>query len=516
MSVPNSADIQRVYRVYHYLCACLGIVRSRDGSPNFRQISKRLSETRDLRRTVSLLFKGRHIWVESQAEASRYASLTTGNLVDMLGQLNTSLQEDYKSYEEPYTRVMTTSDVITALYQLVELTPEERHSLGLLAGDGLTLLQRALLIFQITGNLENYEMLFRLYKAAVGMDFSNAENGLEDLNQVDRLIEQTVRRALDYLPERQPPMNQYNGLAHPSREKTMTELAHKAQREIRRLLVRSGNQQGPMVGSTVVNSYIHKYLQPAFVTKLAQTVVANERLTDEFPVYLKRLTIEASGPLPFADKELGVLSADGPYPPLLHPALKRLDRGEGDLPGPGDYELASQEATRVIAEFYIKVPEEYTPLVSRVFRRLASQDLQRIDFSLSSTGIGGALSHVIKVINRALLRDIPCLSDYFPIAHDVTSTQSIIRDNVASPIWAHSLVKLCDKHTVGQAILASSPDCLRFYRGCPPTDLPASSAPFPPSIGGDSTWPRRPVSMQRSMAIVKSTPATPLSSAGCI
>jgi hypothetical protein len=467
MSVPNTADIQRVYRVYHYLCSCLGIVRSKDGSPNYRQVSKRLSETRDLRRTVSLLFKGKDAWIGSQADSSRHSSLTTGNLVDMLSQLNTSLQDDYRNYDEPYTRVLTASDFITALYQLVELTPEERNGLGLLAGDGLTLLQQALLIFQITGNLENYEMLLHIYKAAVGMDFSNAEPALDNLTQVDRLIEQTVRRTLNYLPERRQPTNQYNGLSQPSREKTITELAHKAQREIRRLLARSGNQQGPMVGSTVVNSYIHKYLQPAFVTKLAQTVVANERLTDEFPVYLKRLTIEASGPLPFADKELGVLPADGPYPPLLHPALRRLDRGEGnsfdDLPGPGDYELASQEATRVIAEFYVKVPEGYTPAVNRVFKRLASQNQQRIDFSLSSTGIGGALSHVIKVINRALLRDIPCLSNYFPIAHDVTSTQSIIRDNVASPIWAHSLVKLCDKQTVGQAILASGPDNLRFY-----------------------------------------------------
>lgn len=217
----------------------------------------------------------------------------------------------------------------------------------------------------------------------------------------------------------------------------------------------------------VVRLDLPHFLQPAFVIKLAQTVVDNERLTDLFPVYLKRITIEASGPLPFADKELGTLHGDGPYSDLLHPALLRLERqNDGirseDLPGPGDYELASQEATRITIEFYIKVPEGYYPAVPRVFKQLASEDYQRIYFSLSSTGIGGVLSHVIRVINRALLLDIPCLSHFFSIAHDVTSTQTIIRENVASPIWAHSLVKLYQKQTVGQTTQACGQENLQF------------------------------------------------------
>ena len=115
-----------------------------------------------------------------------------------------------------------------------------------------------------------------------------------------------------------------------------------------------------------------------------------------------------------------------------------------------DYELASQEATQVILEFYVKVPQGYEPTLDLPY--LSSEDGGRIDFTVSSTGIGGTLSHVIKVINRALLHDIPCLAEYFPIAHDLTSTQAIVQDNVASPVWAHSLVKLCRRDTLGDTL----------------------------------------------------------------
>ncbi|PSN19825.1 hypothetical protein C7271_05320 [filamentous cyanobacterium CCP5] len=461
------ADHQRIYRIYHYLCACLAIKRKSDGTPNATGTSNRLNRAKDFRKTVGLVFQGEDVWLKNVSQSSKTANLTTGDVVEMLGNLHQSLQEDYRAYEEPYTRVLTISDILTALYHLVELTPQERDRLGLSAGDGLTLLQRAVLILQVIGGLENYEMLFRIYKAAVGLDFTNAEPALENLHEVDELIAKTVEKALSYLPDL-PHRRSHHSESRQGKQETVLQLTQKAQREIRRLMARSGNQQSLIVGSMVVNSYVQHYLQPAFVAKLAQTVVANERLTDQFPVYLKRVTIEASGPLPFADRELGILQGDGPYAALLHPALRRLERkSDGghskDLPGPGDYELASQEATRVIGEFYLKVPEGYQPEVQRVFQKIASEDGQRIDFSVSSTGIGGSLSHVIKVINRAILLDLPCLNPYFSIAHDVTSTQTIIRENVASPIWAHSLVKLCHKRTVGQTLQACGQEQLRFY-----------------------------------------------------
>jgi hypothetical protein len=467
--MPHSkpADRQRIYRLYYYLCACLGMKQKTDGAPNYKAISAQLSNNQDFRKVVSSLFQDWGIRKENAAQTAKIRGVTTGSIVEILVKLSRSLKDDYQRYQEPYNRILTQEDILTVLYRLIDLTPEERQDLGLPVGDGLTLLQQALLTLQTVGSLENYEMIFRIYKAAVGLEFSDAQPVLQDLDQVDALIQQTVRTALDYLPDRRP-QSRNNATYFPGKENTILELTQKAQREIRRLLSRSGNQQSRAMGSKVVDSYIQYYLQPAFVAKLAQTVVVNERLTAQFPIYLKRITIEPSGPLPFADKEWGSLQSDGAYPSLLHPALRRLDQNLAansinELPGPGDYELASQEAMRVVVDFYVKVPADYQSVVERVFHRLSSRDGRQIDFSLDSTGIGGVLSNVVKVINVALLRDISCLKDYFSIAHDVTSTQEIIRDNVPSPVWAHSLVKLCHKETVGQTIQACDQNGLRSY-----------------------------------------------------
>ncbi|MEB3251524.1 MAG: hypothetical protein VKO01_05225 [Cyanobacteriota bacterium] len=404
--------------------------------------------------------------------------ITTGELVKMLTYLRQNPSAAANDDEAPL-RVLTPEDVITALGKLVELAPEERSALGLTAGDGVTLLQRSLVVLQTTGGLDNYEMLLKIYKAAIGLDFGRAEVPLENLKDVDSLIAEVVRDALPMLDtsktknKSKPRLNGYNQ-TQPTRIQVLT---RKAQREIRRLLARSGNQQlvGSGDGLAMVNAYIKYYLQPTFVRKLTQTLVTNEQLTDQFPIYLKRITLLPVGPLPFADKQFLDQPLDndrqdeGPYPPLLNLDLHRLPKkpaGQKQLafqeePGPMDYELASQEATRVILEFYLKVPEGYEPIIG--FDYLSSEDRRRIDFTVSSTGIGGALSHVIKVINRALLHDIPCLADYFPMAHDVTSTQVIVRDNVASPVWAHNLVKLCRRDTLGEALKAFQREGFKEY-----------------------------------------------------
>ncbi|MBE9139345.1 hypothetical protein IQ254_19440 [Nodosilinea sp. LEGE 07088] len=457
MPSDSPADYERSYHLYYYLCACLAFTQKPSGAINAKAIEEHLGK-KELRKVVTALLQDDLSPDERSRKLGRLSRTTTGDVVKLLSNLRNSLAEGYQNFELPHTRVLAVEDMLTTLSKLVELAPEERHALGLQAGDGLTLLQRSLLILQTVGGLENYEMLLRLYKATVGLDFSQAEIALKNLGEVDDLVNDVVRQSLAFLPSQDA--RKANSSNVQRREDTVKELTRKAQREVRRLLARSGNQQLSSSGEAIVDYYVRQYLQPAFVKKLAQTIVANERLTDQFPVYLKRITLTPSGPLPFADKELDVLTqSSGPYPPLLHPALRQLDQSISltrylELPGPGDYELASQESTQVVVEFYVKVPQGYEPIIGDVLDRLGSQDRRRIDFTVSSTGIGGALSHVIKVINKALLQDIPCLREYFPIAHDVTSTQAIIRDNVASPVWAHSLVKLCRRQLVGETLNA--------------------------------------------------------------
>ncbi|MGB5916724.1 MAG: hypothetical protein WBG63_17805, partial [Phormidesmis sp.] len=460
MVYSRQPDSGRSYRLYRYLLGRLAISRRPDGTPINLQTAQRVGDDA-LRKIISAVLADEDTWYQSVSANSNAAKVTTGRLVEMLGTLKETLVEDYKEYEEPYSRVLTTEDVLIALYQLTELSPEERKRLDLPVSDKLTLLQQTLLSLQTKDGTENYEAIFKAYKEAVGLEFTSSGASVSNLNQVNELIESSVRAALSYLPKRQ---TRFQGqIKEPGNEDTIVELSRKAQREVRRLLVRSGNTQFFLVNNATSHPFIHRYLQPAFIRKLSQTVVNNERLTAQLPVYLKQVTIEARGPLPFFDTSLGVHKLDSAYPRLLNVSIQELDGNAehvllDDIPDPSDYELASQEVNKLTLGFYLKIPDSYKSVAPDTFKTISSDRMEaqrsyhRIDFTYSSTGVGGTLSHIVKVINTTLLSDIPCLSRFFPIAHDVTSTQTIIRENVSSPIWAHSLVKLCHNRTVGQAL----------------------------------------------------------------
>ncbi len=459
MSDSGNSDSWRVYHLYQYLFGRLAISRKSDGSANISHIATRIGN-KNLRRTVTSLFDQERQW---KGAIEKSNTVTTGSVVKMLSELRRSLADDYRQGDEPYSRVLSAEDILVALYKLIELTPEELQQLDLPKGDELTLLRQMLLTLRAAGNIENCEVIFSAYKAAVGLDSSTNTTPLNTLNDIDQLITQTAAQALDYLPEKSS-RQKNKQIISPGKQDTIRNLTLKAKEDVRRLLIRSGNTSQFLPDSTTEHPYIRRYLQPAFIKKLTHTVINNARLNEQFPIYLKRITIEARGPLPLAEKTSHSFDADVSYRPLLNPALQRFDRKQvsstDDLPGPSDYELASQESVKISAEFYLKVPADYSCAVKEIFDQFASNHTrlnntrQRVDFTLTSTGIGGTLSHVVKIINLMLLSDIPCLNSFFPIAHDVTSTQQIIRDNVPSPVWAHSLVQLCYNDTVGEALQA--------------------------------------------------------------
>jgi hypothetical protein len=458
MAKDGIPDNRRTYVLYRYLLHCLAISRKADGAPNAARTASRVGDN-ELRKLIPQLQKTEQEWVNAIGSSQKVGKITTGRLVEMLAQLRQNLSTDYKEDHEHYSRVLSPEDILLALYQLIELTPTERKQLGLQDGDGLTLLKQTLLKLQISGGTENYETILQKYKAAIGLNSLTLIEGskLETLEQIDVYIEKTVRSSLSYLPQRE---NRYTL----SRKDPVFDLSRKAQREIRRLLALSGNTQTFLPDAATKHSYIQRHLQPLFIKKLVQTLVNNERLTDQFPVYLNRLTMKPCGPLPFADTNLGTYESSKSYPPLLNEELQRLDGKVvyvlgHQIPGPSDYELASQGAIKMTLEFYIKVPETYKSKIPEIFESLAAtstltDNSRRVDFTVSSTGIGGTLSHAIKVINITLLSDIVCLNSFFPIAHDVIATEDIVSDNVSSPVWAHSLVKLRHKETVREALLS--------------------------------------------------------------
>ncbi|MEL7143722.1 MAG: hypothetical protein AAGL08_16060 [Cyanobacteria bacterium J06573_11] len=466
--MPLSPDSARSYYLYRYLLCRLAIERKRNGVPKNQPTATRVGRE-NLRKVLPALLKGKDEWEKTIPRHKQYETTTTGTLVEMLAALRSTLEQEYKSYNEPHDRVLTTEDILTALYQLIELTPSERKSLGLPTGDRLTLLKQTLLSLQVKDKAENYEAVFRAYKEAVGLGFAEGSTAITSLDQVNDLIEASVRDELSHLPFRASRHRKNSQYPYLGSEETIIELSRKAQREVRRLLVRSGNTHPFFEDRTAAHPYISSYLQAAFVKKLSQTVVKNERLTAQLPVFLSRLTIESKGPLPFSDTGLGPQKFSRTYPPLLDNNLRDLDGNaeyslSKEIPNPSDYELAAQEAMKITLGFYIKMPPEYPGVIPKTFKALVSdttegpEPYRRVDFTYSSTGVGGTLSHIVKVINTTLLSGIPCLAEFFPIAHDVTSTQTLIRDNVPSPVWAHSLVKLCNKQSLSEALAAFETD----------------------------------------------------------
>ncbi|MBE9063927.1 hypothetical protein [cf. Phormidesmis sp. LEGE 11477] len=459
MSDYKEFDSWRIYHLYRYLFARLAVSRKATGEPIALKIATRLGN-RGFRKLVKPLFEQKGQW----DGAIEQSNITTGMIVQMLSELNQNLNREYEQGEIPYNRVLTAEDTLIALHKVINLTPEECQQLGLPKGDGLTLLRQMLLTLRAAGGVENYEVVFKAYKEAVGLDFSSQRDDIENLNDIDQLITSTVADSLAYLPDK--PTYERNGKPISlGKQDTILELTEKAKRAIRRLLTRSGNTRAFLSDKETENPYIRHYLQPAFVHKLAQTVVSNERLTQQFPIYLKRVTMKAYGPLPFLNVSIKDRKSSG-YTPLLNPELLDLDAelnrragpNEAGTSGPSDYDLASQESVKFTVEFYIKVPSSYQGSIKKTFEKISDNptlsqgDRRRVDFYLDSTGIGGTLAHIIKILNLTLLRDIPCLSSFFPIAHDVTSTQQIIRDNVSSPVWAHSLAQLCYNEAVAKAL----------------------------------------------------------------
>jgi hypothetical protein len=461
-----SPDSERAYFLYRYVLLNLGVIRAKSsGKPVANQISSRVGKGEDSK--ISRLI--RFLDSEQQWETSEHSNqkVTAGDLVNLLASLRKNLKQGYAGGNKHYRSILTQEEILLALYKLIELTYEERKALGLQNGDGFTLLKQTLLTLQSSSGAEWDKRILQNYKAAIGLDPFKEDQVIGSLSQVNEYIEESVTAALRYLAPDELAPDEPDDISN----QVIVNLTDKVRREIRNLLACNGISR---LSTTDKHPYIQKYLQPAFIKKLTQTLINNERLTAQFPVYLTRVTIEACGPLPFAEPNLESSKSTTPYRSLLNEDFQYLDEQElpsplSKIPGPSEYQLASQGASKIVLEFYLKVPASYISSIPETFDGLADTNrnadktdktdktdkYRRIDFTMSSTGIGGTLSHATKVVNTTLLAEIACLNSFFPTAHDVTAIRTIVGDNVSSPVWAHSLVKLCKKDALGEALKKS-------------------------------------------------------------
>ena len=237
----SHSDGVRSYYLYRYLLGCLAISRKSDGSLNNARTAQRVGDTELRKKILPAIFSDAASWAETTSSNSK-AKVTTGQVVEMLSNLQSELNIAYEAHTESYNRVLTTEDILIVLYQLVELTPDERSQIRATRRRRTDAAQaNADVSANCVSGIE-YESILRAYKESVGLEFDNTDAPMETLDQVNALIDASVRAALAYLPNRES-QYQSNLKQAPSKEDTIIELSKKAQREVRRLLVRSGNTQ---------------------------------------------------------------------------------------------------------------------------------------------------------------------------------------------------------------------------------------------------------------------------------
>ncbi|MGB7439740.1 MAG: hypothetical protein WA919_01615 [Coleofasciculaceae cyanobacterium] len=347
---------------------------------------------------------------------------------------------------------LTQEQILRAFQMLTQLTREEREQLKLKASERDVLFQQALLNIGLYQDKPDYKRILELYKASISLHFTDTlAKPLATLQDVEDYIDELCQNGCpNYLAE---PCNQ------------IETLKEKAKKAIGRLLLQAGTGQIRFLDVDDQGSYIEQYLSSAFVKRFTQAVIENNQLNEEFSVYFKAVEITQPGPFPLPMK--GTHIAKGAF----NRGLLNLTHFGKDkkLGAPIDKlldQLPSRYSSSVVGSFYIRLQENqeelsYQPFSTIVHNRLKTQIDKNIqvNFKVRSRGIGGTFSHIIRVMNTALLWDIACLKeDYFPIAHDVLMNQDIVQSNVPSPVFSHSLVKLCQNQTIGEAMQSSGGD----------------------------------------------------------
>lgn len=387
---------------------------------------------------------------------------TVGELVPILAGLRANLQKKYVSestdIQHP-TRLISAEHIYLALQKLIALTPEEKQSLKLPIDDSEILLNQAILNMALYQRPWNEDHLLAIYRnsTALGQNVGPSQHGKPTRDHINDWIKQVAQAfqkdQLGYdfaeVDSRQMP----ESIDHPVRQlKTVS----KVTREINRILLKTGANQLHLKGINSEEDYIAKFLTYSFIKRLTQSVVENELLTEEFSVFIENVTVERCGPFPLQIAD----TFDSPG------TLSRSLLNFGQRPGDGsahngepDYiELAAHTVNKVTLQLYMRLSQEarqqLAPSVAAQLIRQGNRG-DELRFEVSSTGIGGTFSHVVRVLNYTLLNDVSCLRAYFPIAHEIMMEQDIVRSGAPAPVIAHSLVNLCRVRSLGQAMRES-------------------------------------------------------------
>ncbi|PSB30929.1 hypothetical protein C7B82_07915 [Stenomitos frigidus ULC18] len=333
--------------------------------------------------------------------------------------------------------------------KLVRLTPEEKEQLGVPQASDETLLYQALNNMRF--NNISPETIRQFYKASLAVP-----KGDGDLRPwlIDESLDGKLLPDIEKFLVKNPPIAKT--------EITARKLAAGVRSRLEHFQVLGGEleyQPKPPVcevseGESQNVSFEKvsaiegsRYGQPAFIRRLTQTIVENALLTEQFPVGIKTITITDVPILP-----LSVTPLHGSGSFNMTVLARARDSGSRAAV------LATQSPKQVTVIFYVEETD-------------TKGEKHIHPFSVCSKGIGGVLSHIVRTINIGVLSDIKSLSSYYLVAHDVLIHYDAPQNDLPSPVWSHSLVRLCKAKVLAEA-LSHSDACqgLKSYQDYAFTD----------------------------------------------
>lgn len=443
-------DQTRDKAVYQYLLSLtnLEVSTSKQGrshkklsQPNESSIAKQWGMERIfVRRVLRSVLRDQYYPDENEQPVP---GLTLGKLVKILTALQTYWDEQRATTpDRKVPRILTRAEKLRALQKFFQLSRTEREALNLPIHPADVLFQR--LLEDATDPIKgiSFEEAVQLYKAFLRR--TALANHLTQLTESTHLDRQSIRSLIEATIDSL--IQQYfNGLDGKRKSAKVAELVEKVEREISRIEFQAGIKQAEALLTKQLHSKRHEkytdYLTPHFIQRLTRSVIENEILTDEFPIYFKYFEIEKMHPLPL------YVQREGQESGLLNPQLLEPEEDQDSING-----LERQFAYKVKVHFYIKLPDSYETEFPNVITIKQELGYKRLDFSEEITGIGSPLSHIIAVINRVLIWDIPILQDYLPIPDEILSNDELVGGSNHGPVWSYSLVKLYKFEDIARAI----------------------------------------------------------------
>lgn len=450
--ITKTSQEERDKSVYRYLLTCLTdlfLIKNSKGKeqPNESSIANQWGQ-KDNRIFVRRVLRSVMPEYYPDEETIAVPGLTLSKLIEILNgiqeykkqkSLNAKDMNDLKTKPLALTRV----EKLRALSKFMELSIDERKQLNIEINSSQELINK--LMEDITDPIKGLDSknIARLCQLTLNTYQSLRTTNSDSQVWENVLLQDFIKKiVIELLDEYFPDVAQLNSI--------VAELVDKVTREINRIEFQCGiNQVRSLLANEVeIDKDRSNILSTSFVKQLAKSVVENEILTDEFPVYLKYIEIEKKQPLPLYIKQ-DIEEGIG----LLNPQLLQLEKNANlelieNIDG-----LERQFVYKVKVHFYVHPPDGYQSRFPEEFsQQTNSSHAGSLNFYEEITGIGSPVLNILGAVNRALFWDIPILNEYMPIANEVFCYEEVIGQSSHTPVWCKTVVRMCKKDDVERSI----------------------------------------------------------------